>query len=627
MDDRKGRDFSRNLALKEDYAFMAADGAGGIDGGEHGFYHRDTRFLSQYRWDFGNAVVLMAETPRPDMLLAYYGELEGHAQLLGVERRLELHATGFRDRLQVENSGVQQREVTLDVRLGADFADLFEVRGWGAAERTPVHPEWSGSAASWRYTARDGVGLATHLTLSPAPTATRAGGAAYRLVLEPGESAEITAEIEVETPLEAPAAGIGYEVWRSRFVPLVARSGAPEVLHRSIDDLRALLLFTGDGPIVAAGIPWFVAAFGRDGLLTAHMLLEHAPDVAEGTLRYLASYQGMDHRALRVEQPGKIMHELRFGEMSRTGEVPFGPYYGSVDATPLWVMLLHAHAQRTGTHALAEELRANLDAAVHWMVQHGDHDGDRFLEFVSGGHERGLTVQSWKDSPDSMSHADGSLAEGALAVAEVQGYAFAAYEGAASIYRALGDDAAADRWHEHARALRHAFQASFWSDDLGTYAMALDGAKRPLRVHSSGAGQLLWTGIVPEDTAGELARTLFRDENFTGWGIRTLGSNEVRYHPMSYHNGSVWPHDTALIAGGLARYGFLPEAATLRRALFDLAASQRDLRPPELVAGYRREHIDDVFGGRSVPPVPYPVACRPQAWDAAALIYLASLDL
>ena len=309
------------------------------------------------------------------------------------------------------------------------------------------------------------------------------------------------------------------------------------------------------------------------------------------------------------------MHELRFGELTRLGDTPFGPYYGTVDATALFVMLLHQLYRQTGDLELVRELRPHWEAALTWMAEIADADGDGFLEF-SGAGEKGLAVQTWKDSWDSLSHRDGRLAEGAIAGSEVQGYAYAAYRAAADFYGALGQGDDVQSWRERAEKLKRSFHDRFWLDELQTYALALDGDKCPLEVQNSNAGQLLWTGIVPDDTAPKLVKTLFSEANWSGWGVRTLGAGEVRYNPVSYHNGSVWPHDTSLIAGGLARYGFRDEAARIRAALYDLASSQNDHRLPELVAGYPRT---------AAPPVPYPVACRPQAWDAAALLYLLTL--
>jgi glycogen debranching enzyme len=362
-----------------------------------------------------------------------------------------------------------------------------------------------------------------------------------------------------------------------------------------------------------------VAAFGRDALLTAWFLLPYRPDVAAGTLRYLARWQAHVSDPAREAEPGKIMHELRFGELTRTGKTPHAPYYGSADATPLFLMLLDGYVTATGDDTLVSELRPAWEAALAWLLDRGDVDGDGFVEF--GGDAEGtghLTVQSWKDSHDSMSHASGELAVGPLAVSEVQGYTYAAYGAAARWYRGLGESGRADEWSNRADRLRDAFDAAFWLDELGTYAMALDGAKQPLAVLNSDAGQLLWTGIVADERAPRLVATLLSQRSWSGWGVRTLGEGEARYNPVSYHNGSVWPHDTALFAAGLADYGFKTESATVRTAILDLAGCQPDLRLPELVAGYARD-------GR--PPVPYPVACRPQAWDAAALIYLASLEV
>jgi len=411
---------------------------------------------------------------------------------------------------------------------------------------------------------------------------------------------------------------VGYETWRQAgpLAPPLERDQA--VLARAVDDLQALLLFTEHGPIPAAGIPWFVAAFGRDALLSALLLLPHYPEVAKGTLRYLAAYQGQRLDPYRAEAPGKIMHELRFGELTRLGKSPHSPYYGTVDATPLFVILLYRYWQATGDLTLVRELRPHWEAALRWMLTDADLDGDGFLEFVGAADGKGLSVQSWKDSHDSLSHADGLLASGAIAVSEVQGYAYAAYCAAAEFYAELDQSEQATLWLERATALKAKFHQTFWLDDLGTYALALDGDKRPLRVHNSDAGHLLWSGIVPEEVAPRLVATLMSEALWSGWGIRTLGADEARYNPVSYHNGSVWPHDTALAAGGMARYGFTGQAKQIRRALFDLAATQADLRLPELVAGYPRS---------DAPPVPYPVACRPQAWDAAAIVYLLSLPL
>ncbi len=607
-------DFSKNVVLKENYTFLVADAAGQIAGGEHGVYNRDTRFLNRYSWSLGEDVqALLIHTPRPDVLSAHYAHIEGPSQALGVKRQLKVQADGFEDVLEVQNTGSEPRNVTLELNLAGDFADMFEARGWAESGRDPALLEQTAVGFALRYRAQDGVETATFLEPSQMPDEVQGEALVFRFILAPKEARTLSVTVTLRTMGEN-RPGTSYETWLGAFsVPETLSQPHQEVLAQAQKDLRALLLFTEHGPYLAAGIPWYVAAFGRDALLAASMLLPHHPEVAEGVLRYLAAYQGEKHNPLTAEAPGKIMHELRFGELTRLGRMPFSPYYGTVDATALFVMLLHRLHTLTGSK-LVRELRPCWEAALTWMTDIADGDGDGFLEFT-GADTKGLAVQTWKDSWDSLSHRDGRLAKGAIAGSEVQGYAYAAYCAAADFYEGLGEDESG-AWRTRAGALKKSFHEHFWLDELQTYAMALDGDKCPLEVHNSNAGHLLWTGIVPAEVAPKLAKTLFSEPNWSGWGVRTLGAGEMRYNPVSYHNGSVWPHDTALIAGGLARYGFDDEAARIREALYDLAASQNDRRLPELIAGYPRE---------AAPPVPYPVACRPQAWDAAALLYLLEL--
>lgn len=611
-------DLTKDVVLKENYTFFVGDAAGQIRGAEHGLYDRDTRFLSRYAWTFGGGFeTLLIHPERPDRFSAHYALIEGPSQIVGVRRRLTLCAGGFVDHLELENSSLEPRTLTLELGVGSDFADMFEARGWEHLERPPITLQGDARTYTLRHTAQDGQAVGLTLTLSQTPQRVAEGTLVFEVELPPQAKHELKLSGTLETPYENHS-GVPYDAWLEGFDPPTHSLSERhrEVLLQARQDLRALLLFTEHGPYLAAGVPWYVAAFGRDALLAAAMLLPHHPEVAEGVLRYLAAHQGREFNVRRAEEPGKIMHELRYGELTRLGRVPFGPYYGTVDATALFVMLLHQLYTVTGDLALVTELRPNWEAALAWLTDTADADGDGFLEFTGGEAGEGLSVQSWKDSFDSMSHQGGQLATGAIAGSEVQGYAYAAYRAAATFYDLLGEAGGA-AWRGRAEALRTAFHRDFWLDDLQTYAMALDGDKRPLEVHNSNAGQLLWTGIVLEDVVPKLVATLFSEPNWSGWGVRTLGSGEVRYNPVSYHNGSVWPHDTALIAGGLARYGFHDQAGRIREALFDLAYSQHDRRLPELVAGYPRE---------DAPPVPYPVACRPQAWDAAALLYLLTLE-
>jgi len=611
-------DFRRNVVLKENYTFLVADADGMVAGGEKGLYDRDTRFLSRYAWDLGEGVqTLLVHAPRLDALHAHYSRIVGHGQVMGVRRDLQLRGRGLSDALTVENDRREARTVTLKLDVAADFIDIFEARGWFPQERQLAVREVVEDGLRFTYRAADGVEQTTTVRPSERPRAVDGDTLIFVLELEPGERRRIIVDITLDSPLDAERSGPGYTDWRASFGASMAPR-ASGVVERAIDDLRGLLLFTEAGPIAAAGIPWFVAAFGRDALLTAHLLLPSRPDVAEGTLRYLATLQAHADDAFRRAQPGKIPHEMRLGELARTGQAPHAPYYATVDATPLFVHLLGALADATGSDDLVHELKPAWEAALAWMTGPADPDGDGFLEFEADTTGKGphLQVQSWKDSGDSMSHADGSLAAGPIAVSEVQGYAYAAYRAAAGFYRRAGDEARARPWLQRADDLKARFQRDFWLEDLGTFAMALDGDKRPLAVKSSDAGQLLWTGIVDDAVAPRLVATLFDADSYSGWGFRTLGAGERRYDPVSYHNGSVWPHDTALIAAGLERYGYLDEARRVARDVLELAETQPDGRLPELVAGYPRD---------DGPPVPYPVACRPQAWDAAAAVFLARL--
>jgi glycogen debranching enzyme len=374
-----------------------------------------------------------------------------------------------------------------------------------------------------------------------------------------------------------------------------------------------MLTQTAFGTYPYAGVPWYSAPFGRDGILTAYELLWLAPEIARGVLGYLAATQATVDDPKHDAEVGKIIHEVRFGEMATLGEIPFGRYYGSVDATPLFVVLAAEYWKRTADRDTVQALWPAIQRALTWIDTSGDLDGDGFVEYAART-SRGLVSQGWKDSYDAISHADGSLARAPIALCEVQGYVYAAQRGGAELARVLGLHAQAEQLDVRAARLREAFERAFWSDALGSYVLALDADKRPCEVRASNAGHLLWSGIADPSHAALVCDALFEPASFSGWGIRTLDASASRFNPISYHNGSIWPHDNALVAAGLARYGFKPRCTQLLGALAD-ASHHFDLhRLPELFCGFAREGSEG--------PTLYPVACAPQAWAAGAVFLL-----
>jgi glycogen debranching enzyme len=621
--------------LKHGDAFVIVDRLGEIHTagrGEQGLFYRGTRYISKLRFRFGkrspmllcssvdeNNLILAVDLSNPDMRGDNWRIPHGTVHL---SRRAVLENGSYVERVVVYNYGSSAVHFPLRIELGADFADIFEVRGARRPQRGQLlEPELEAASLKLRYAGLDQRTRSTEFGFSERPTHVAAGEVCFDLSLAP--HAQFSFDLTVRCGL-GPAADpprLAYDtVVRDSAAALRAEESERTTVHtsnphfnrwlaRSRADLRMLATRTPQGLYPYAGVPWFSTVFGRDGIWTALQMLWLEPAFAAGVLGFLSENQATELDPEADAEPGKIVHEMRDGEMPALREVPFGRYYGSIDSTPLYLMLASAYYARTGDLELIRKIWPNLRRAVEWMDRHGDSDGDGFIEYGKRS-SNGLVQQGWKDSNDSIFHRDGAAAEGPIALCEVQGYAYAARRGMANLARALGHEAFARSSDAEADALRARFDTAFWSDDLEMYALALDGEKRPCRVKSSNAGHCLYTGIALPERRAPLARQLMSKEMFSGWGVRTLATDEQRYNPMSYHNGSVWPHDNAIIAEGLAAGGNRWEAAALLEGFFAAASFMDFQRLPELFCGFIRQPGQE--------PIRYPVACLPQAWASGA---------
>ena len=575
----------------------APEGAAGVAG----FYLDDTRHLSRWEWDLPGFAAI-AGSDAPATAERHLGRFRDHAQELRARRTLKLRPDGIEDTLELVNEDARPHEVRVCLHVDADFRDVFEARGRDRRSIGRASPERAGRR--WDYVAQDGARFSTEVALEG-----WSGDDAIRLA--PGERHVLRAAARFASEVSGPQAPAPSAGWTSE--ARAARARGPAPLRRAFEDVEMLLLASPDGPQIAAGVPNFVTLFGRDALLTASFLLPSAPSLAAAALRGLARHQGTRHDPAKREAPGKIPHEVRTGELSRTGDIPFARYYGTSDASALYVMLMRDHARQAGDDALAHELAPAWRAALAWCRQERTPDG--FLRYPAAEQGRGLLNNSWKDSDDSMSDASGALAEGRLAVVEIQGYLAAALDAGAELEEAVGGDPGALR--QEAADLKAAIDARFWNARLGLHALALTEEGRQLDVASSNPGHLLWAGALTPARAAEVAERMMRADLWSGWGLRTLSTDAPRYRPLSYHNGSVWPHDTGLFAIGLARYGLWDAFDQVADALRNLAAHLPDQRLPELVGGYARDEL---------PPLPYLETCSPQAWSAAALIAIERLS-
>ena len=625
----------RVLKSDDGFAVFSRHGElGNVGLGDQGFYYRGTRHLSYWHVLLeGREPMLLHSTVRldnsrleinqttPDLFRD--GALWLPKGMIHLHRELAAHDCALTERLTLANYDEQPRRVRLEYRFGADFCDIFEVRGARRPRRGEQRPaEVFDDAVILPYAGLDGVLRRTRIGFSPAPARITADAAGFEITLERGARTVIEVSVSCDSgdaifcvPSDRGSEhAIEAEVdpdRHSRAEVTTDNEQFNDWINRSVADLQMLTTQTRYGPYPYAGVPWFSTPFGRDGLITALQTLWSQPGIARGVLAFLAATQADCDDPANEAEPGKIIHECREGEMAALGEVPFQRYYGSVDATPLFVMLAGHYYRRSADREFIIGIWPNLARALGWITTQLDRHG--FLVYARHG-DKGLVNQGWKDSDDAVFHADGRAPTPPIALCEVQGYAFEACRLGAELAEAVDEPVLAARWRDYAERLRQPFEHAVWVEALGFYALALNGNGVPCAVRSSNPGHLLFTGIVEPERAARTAQALVSPAAFNGWGVRTLFAGEARYNPMSYHNGSVWPHDTALAAAGMARYGFKDHALTLVEGLFN-AAIHFDLhRLPELFCGFDR------LSGQA--PTHYPVACAPQAWASGAVFML-----
>ena len=633
------------IVVTEDTVFAVSSRSGDIHPRtSEGFYAFDTRFLSSLHLTLENRAPTPLGGDRLDHAIAsFYATNRGTRNLpagaISIVRDRYV-GVGLHEDISLANHSSTTRTVTLELSFDADFAAHFEARRGKVRKVGSINVETREGQSLCLVYRRGGFRRETWISFSAEP-AIHGKSAVFEITLEPKGTWKTCITVlpivdDPPGPMTCVEAVLGQPFGayrRQERPPLSAlkqdaaqeplediprletdHAGLRAAYYQATSDLHMLRMEHKTGSsILAAGLPWFMTVFGRDSIISAIQTKLLGPEILVGTLHTLADLQATARDDFREAQPGKILHELRRGELSILGEVPHSGYYGSVDATPLFLVLMWEVFQWTGNKDLLRQLLPAAEAALRWIDRYGDMDGDGFIEYKrrSG---KGLRNQGWKDSSDCIAFADGHLAEGPIALAEVQGYVYDAKRKMAEAYRVLGNTNGARRLERQAQRLKEQFNEAFWMPDSGYFALALDGRKRQVDGIASNAGQCLWSNIVDQNKAANVVERLMAPDMFSGWGIRTLSTEMSRYNPVSYHNGSVWPHDNSLIAAGMARYGFTKEAHRVAFALIDAASAFRDHRLPELFAGYpRREHSF---------PVPYPSANVPQAWSCGAVIYL-----
>jgi glycogen debranching enzyme len=623
----------RLVALKHGDTFIVADSNGDILGEGDGLFQNDTRILSRWRLTIGGkAPVLLSSslsqdnvtfttnlTNRPLPPLGGQSMKEG---VIHIERKRLIFHERVYERITFTNFAREATRIPFTLEYEADFVDMFEVRGLTRPVRGEVLPvEHQGAWVKLSYCGLDGLLRETHLAFSQEPMVVNSRSATFMLDLPRNTERVFYAEIGLAPSVPdcvrfraaAARAHFGMRSQRRRGARVSSKARLFNTwMDKSRADLALLTTQLSTGPYPYAGIPWFSTPFGRDAIITAMQMLWLDPSLARGVLNFLARHQADAHSPFRDAAPGKIMHETRRGEMAALQELPFGLYYGGVDTTPLFVMLAGAYAQRTGDLYFIDEIWPALEGAVGWIIEEGDSDGDGFIDYQRAA-DTGLANQGWKDSNDSVFHEDGSDPQGAIALVEVQGYCFAALTAMAELSERRNEFEKASRWQRAAERLRANVERHFWLEEKQFYALALDGTRRACAVRTSNAGHLLFAGLPTAARARSVIDQLLAVDFSTGWGVRTLPIGEARYNPMSYHNGSVWPHDSALCVAGMARYGERSGVVRMMGEMFD-AAVRFDMRLPELFCGFQRAPGEG--------PVTYPVACLPQAWASGSIFML-----
>ncbi len=641
------RGISDAIVVKNENVFFLSKPDGNVPlEGCHGFglYYHDCRYLNGYELKLADAELNVLVSDAAQGFAAIF-ELTNPELQIGEGEHIKKDTIGIRwdrvidgnrhtltDLLTIQNYGLERIEFPIALCFQAEFEDVFAVRGLLPRRPGTLHqPAWSSGVLRLSYSGADNVYRALSIHLDPLPSDTDGTTAHFEITLAPRESQQIRVSLlivetsEPEKQRLRPETKSDLQQVKQELHQIAGDwlTGQAEVrtdslllndlLERSFRDLRMLRTHIGKQEFFAAGIPWFATLFGRDALITALQMLAFRPEIAAETLRLLAHYQGSEVNAWRDEEPGKIPHELRVGELAQLNEIPHTPYYGTVDATPLFLILIGRHAAWTGDLSLFKELRDNVERALTWIDQYGDADGDGYVEYESGS-GKNLVNQGWKDSGDAIVNEDGSLARPPIALVEVQGYVYLAKTLIADLYRRAEEPDRAGQLQREADELRQRFNRDFWMEDKGCYALGLQAGKQPLTVIASNAGHALWAGIADVDKARRTVERLMADDMFSGWGIRSLSNQAQRYNPISYHLGTVWPHDNALIAAGFRRYGHDQAARRIFSGLIQAALNFKHYRLPELFAGFSQTDY-------SV-PVYYPAACHPQAWSAGSSPYL-----